>query len=93
MNTYRKLTLSNGLRLVYEQIPYLRSASVGIWVKSGSGYENETNNGVSHFIEHMLFKGTEKMSAREIAESLEKIGGQLNAFTGKVHCILCKNSG
>ena len=82
-NRYTRLTLNNGMRLVYEQIPYLRSASVGIWVKSGSRYENEINNGVSHFIEHMMFKGTDKMNAREIAQSIENIGGQMNAFTGK----------
>ncbi|MDD4493239.1 MAG: pitrilysin family protein [Eubacteriales bacterium] len=82
-NVFKKLTLENGLRLVYEQLPFLRSASVGIWVKTGSADENENNNGISHFIEHMMFKGTEKMSAKQIAQSIESLGGQLNAFTGK----------
>jgi predicted Zn-dependent peptidase len=80
---YNKLTLDNGVRLVYEKIPYLRSVAVGVWIRTGSINENELNNGVSHFIEHMLFKGTETMSAKEIADSIESIGGQLNAFTAK----------
>ncbi|NJD03294.1 MAG: insulinase family protein [Ruminiclostridium sp.] len=78
-----KQTLSNGVRIVYEKIPYVRSVSIGIWVKTGSRNENKQNNGVSHFIEHMLFKGTEKRNAKDIAESIDNIGGQLNAFTGK----------
>jgi len=80
---FSKYTLSNGVRIVYEKIPYVRSVSVGIWVKTGSRNESRQNNGISHFIEHMLFKGTEKRSAKEIAESIDNIGGQLNAFTGK----------
>lgn len=78
-----KYKLSNGVRVVCENIPYVRSVSIGIWVRTGSQNENPRNNGVSHFIEHMLFKGTEKRSAAEIAESIDNIGGQLNAFTGK----------
>jgi predicted Zn-dependent peptidase len=80
---YKKVVLDNGVRLVYEKIPHVRSISIGIWVGTGSRYENETNNGVSHFIEHMVFKGTEKRSAKEIAECIDNIGGQINAFTGK----------
>jgi predicted Zn-dependent peptidase len=80
---FKKYTLDNGVRIVCEKIPYVRSVSIGIWVKTGSRNENRQNNGVSHFIEHMLFKGTEKRSATEIAESIDNIGGQLNAFTGK----------
>lgn len=80
---FSKYTLSNGVRIVYEKIPYVRSVSIGIWVKTGSRNENRQNNGISHFIEHMLFKGTEKRNAGEIAESIDNIGGQLNAFTGK----------
>jgi len=79
----KKVTLDNGLRIVSEKIPYVRSVSIGIWVGAGSRNENEMNNGISHFIEHMLFKGTERRSAKEIAESIDNIGGQLNAFTGK----------
>lgn len=80
---YRKTTLNNGVRIVCEKIPYVRSTSIGIWVGTGSRNENKNNNGISHFIEHMLFKGTEKRSAKEIAETIDGIGGQLNAFTGK----------
>ena len=78
-----KKNTDNGVRIVYEEIPYLRSVSVGIWVAAGSRYENEFNNGISHFIEHMMFKGTANRTAKEIAESMESIGGQINAFTGR----------
>ncbi len=80
---FKKVQLSNGLRLVYEKIPYVRSVSVGIWVGTGSRNETLTNNGISHFIEHMLFKGTAKRTAKDIAECIDAIGGQINAFTGK----------
>ncbi len=80
---FQKFTLNNGLRIVCEQIPYVRSLSIGIWVGTGSRNETLQNNGVSHFIEHMLFKGTYKRSAKQIAECIDNIGGQLNAFTGK----------
>jgi predicted Zn-dependent peptidase len=80
---FKKTTLENGVRIVCEKIPHVRSVSVGIWVGTGSRSENKLNSGISHFIEHMLFKGTEKRTAKEIAESIDNIGGQLNAFTGK----------
>lgn len=80
---FKKKLLNNGLRLVYENIPYVRSVSVGIWIGTGSRNENIKNNGISHFIEHMLFKGTDNRSAKEIAEGIDAIGGQINAFTGK----------
>lgn len=80
---YKKVTLDNGLRIVTEHIPYVKSVSIGIWVEAGSRKESLDNNGVSHFIEHMLFKGTENRSAKEIAEAIDNIGGQINAFTSK----------
>lgn len=80
---FKKFTLTNGVRIVCEHIPFVRSVSMGIWVRTGSRDENMQNNGISHFIEHMLFKGTEKRSAAQIAETIDNIGGQLNAFTGK----------
>lgn len=80
---YEKRVLSNGLRLVFEKITYVKSVSIGIWVGTGSRNETLKNNGVSHFIEHMLFKGTPKRTAKQIAESIDSLGGQLNAFTGK----------
>lgn len=79
----KKFVLKNGVRVVCEKIPFVRSVSIGIWVKTGSRNENPRNNGVSHFIEHMLFKGTDMRSAAQIAESFDNIGGQINAFTGK----------
>ena len=66
----------NGVRVVYEEIPYVRSVSTGLWVGAGSRGENTANNGISHFIEHMLFKGTKK-NAKEIAETIDNIGGSL----------------
>lgn len=76
-------TLSNGIRVAMENLAYLRSVSVGIWVQAGCFKEDEKNNGISHFIEHMLFKGTKNRSAMEIASCIDALGGQLNAFTGK----------
>lgn len=79
----KKIILKNGVRVVLENIPYVRSVSLGIWVGAGSRNESVHNNGISHFIEHMFFKGTSKRNAKQIAESIDNIGGQINAFTGK----------
>jgi len=76
-----KSTLANGLRIVTENIDSVKSISVGIWVKTGSRNETPEQAGVTHFLEHMLFKGTDKRSAFEIAQSMESVGGYLNAFT------------
>lgn len=78
-----KYTLDNGLRIVAEKIDYVKSVSLGIWVKVGSVNENDMTNGMSHFIEHMLFKGTTNRSANKIAEDVDNLGGQINAFTSK----------
>ena len=78
-----KYTLENGMRIVAEKIDYVKSASIGIWVKVGSNNEDDDTNGLSHFIEHMLFKGTENRKANKIAEDIDNIGGQINAFTSK----------
>ncbi|MGE5397902.1 MAG: M16 family metallopeptidase [Chitinophagales bacterium] len=75
--------LSNGATVLVEEIPYVHSAAVGVFVKVGSRQEDAENNGISHFIEHMLFKGTRTRSARDIAEVFEEMGGQLNAYTSK----------
>lgn len=75
--------LDNGIRVVMEKIPYVNSVSIGIIIDNGSIREDKHNSGVSHFIEHMLFKGTKKRTAKDIAEAIDNIGGQLNAFTGK----------
>lgn len=78
-------TCHNGLRIVSEQMPHVRSLSVGIWVNAGSRYELPEENGITHFIEHMLFKGTKTRSAKQIAEEFDRIGGEINAFTSKEH--------
>ncbi len=83
LGTYRKTTLDNGLRIVTEEMPYLQSVSLGIWVRSGSRFERPAVNGICHFIEHMLFKGTERRSAFTIAKEIDSVGGVLNAFTSK----------
>ncbi|WP_438432497.1 M16 family metallopeptidase [Gorillibacterium sp. sgz500922] len=78
-----KQQLSNGLRVVLEPIPTLRSVSFGIWVKAGSRNESPEQNGITHFIEHMLFKGTDRHTAKDIADIFDGIGGNVNAFTTK----------
>ncbi|MFD1424231.1 M16 family metallopeptidase [Laceyella tengchongensis] len=86
-----KHTLPNGVRIVAEKIPHVRSIAFGIWVGTGSERETPQNNGISHFIEHMLFKGTKKRSARQLAEAFDEIGGQVNAFTSKeITCYYAK---
>ncbi|WP_246939806.1 M16 family metallopeptidase [Bacillus pinisoli] len=79
----KKYTCNNGVRIVLENIPTVRSVAIGVWIGTGSRNEIPENNGVSHFLEHMFFKGTNTRSAREIAESFDSIGGQVNAFTSK----------
>lgn len=80
---YNTITLSNGVRIVYENIPYVRSASVGIWVNVGTRDEKAIENGASHFIEHMVFKGTKNRTAAQLAYEMDRIGGQINAYTTK----------
>lgn len=79
----RKTLLDNGITLVTEQIPEFRSCTLGIWAQTGSRHEREDQSGLSHFLEHMLFKGTRTRNATQIAESMDAVGGQLNAFTEK----------
>ncbi len=78
-----KSVLSNGVRVLSEPMPQVVSATIGIWVENGSRYEQPAENGVSHFIEHLLFKGTKTRTAAQIAEQVDAVGGVLNAFTGK----------
>jgi predicted Zn-dependent peptidase len=80
---YNKTVIDNGMRVVTERIPHLHSVSMGIWLNAGSRDEQENESGLTHFIEHMLFKGTEKRSALEIAKQLDAVGGMSNAFTSK----------
>src|SRR6202790_875023 len=78
-----KNVLPNGLRVISEPMSAVVSSTIGIWVENGSRYETPSQNGVSHFIEHLLFKGTRKRTAAQIAEQIDAVGGVLNAFTGK----------
>ena len=80
---YEKITLPNGVRILTERIPYVRSAALGVWVGSGSRHERPGENGAAHFIEHMAFKGTARRTAAALAEEMDAIGGQVNAFTTK----------
>ncbi|HEX7714592.1 MAG TPA: pitrilysin family protein [Bacillota bacterium] len=88
---YQRATLPNGMRIICETIPQVHSVSLGVWVGTGSRYEDISYNGISHFIEHMIFKGTSRRSARDIAETIDAVGGQLNAFTTKEYtCFYAK---
>ena len=88
---YQKTVLDNGIRVITEEIPYLRSVSIGVWVVNGSRDEQPDENGISHFIEHLLFKGTEKRTAFDIAKEIDSVGGTLNAFTGREYtCFYAK---
>src|SRR5882757_7872974 len=79
----RKTTLPNGLLVMTESMPHVRSVSMGVWVDSGSRDEPAAVNGISHFVEHMVFKGTTSRSAKQLAREVDSIGGNLDAFTGK----------
>jgi predicted Zn-dependent peptidase len=83
MENYQKTTLDNGIRVVTEAIPTSDSVSLGIWITTGSRDEGAGERGLSHFLEHLLFKGTEKRSAFDISRDIESVGGTINAFTGK----------
>ncbi len=78
-----KIRLPNGVRIVAERLPYVRSATMGIWFGCGSRYENSRINGISHYIEHMMFKGTNAHTAAQLAERMDELGGGFNAFTTK----------
>src|SRR5437867_4723949 len=82
---YQITGLPGGIRVVTEVIPHVRSVSVGVWIDVGSRHEDESRNGISHFAEHMAFKGTVRYTSQQIARSLESLGGYLNAFTTKEH--------
>src|SRR6478609_3543312 len=77
----RRSVLPSGLRVVTESMPGARSVTIGVWVGSGARDETDEQSGASHFLEHLLFKGTEQRSARDIAEAVESVGGEMNAFT------------
>jgi len=81
----RKSVLSNGIRIVTEMVPHVRSVAVGVWVETGSRHEPGPLRGISHFIEHLVFKGTESRTGPEIARAVDSVGGQMDAFTAKEH--------
>ena len=83
---YKKSVLSNGLKIVTFDMPHMQSVALGIWINTGSRFENKHNNGVAHFLEHLLFKGSFRFSCRKIKESLEGRGGSLNGFTSEELC-------
>src|SRR6476620_10311099 len=75
--------LDNGLRLITETMPHVRSVTIGVWLMRGSRHESDDKSGIAHFVEHMLFKGTDTRTAEDIAQAIDSIGGQLDAFTAK----------
>src|SRR5262249_55671638 len=81
-NIHRQI-LPNQLTVISEEMHHLRSVSIGIWIKTGSRDEDLSVNGISHFIEHMVFKGTQNRTAQDIARQVDSIGGNLDAFTAK----------
>ena len=76
-------TLPSGLRLITETMPHVRSVTVGVWLTRGSRHETDAESGMAHFVEHMLFKGTTSRTAQQIAQTIDSVGGQLDAFTAK----------
>ncbi|HVZ16368.1 MAG TPA: pitrilysin family protein [Terriglobales bacterium] len=86
LRNVRREVLPNGLTILTEEMPHIRSVSIGIWIKTGSRHENQESNGISHFIEHMVFKGTQSRNAEQIAREVDSVGGNMDAFTAK-ECI------
>jgi len=88
---YKKVNFSNGLRVITHRMPKMQSVSLGIWLKVGGRNENSQNKGISHYLEHLLFKGSKKYSCRKLKESIEGVGGMLNGFTSEeVTCYMVK---
>ncbi|MFH1397720.1 MAG: pitrilysin family protein [Candidatus Omnitrophota bacterium] len=88
---YKKIKLDNGLRIITQRMPKMQSVALGVWIKVGGRYENHRNKGISHYLEHLLFKGSKKYSCRKIKESIEGVGGSLNGFTSEeITCYLVK---
>src|SRR2546430_344920 len=88
----QKHVLPNGLVVITETMPHVRSVSVGVWVRNGSRREVPQENGLAHFMEHMVFKGTERRSAEAIAREMDSVGGMLDAFTSKEQICLDRKS-
>lgn len=91
MSSLHKFVLDNGVRVLVEPVGHVKSAAIGLWCRTGSRHEQDREAGITHLIEHMLFKGTERRTAKQIAEAIEGRGGQLNAFTDKeATCYYCR---
>lgn len=94
MSIYKKTILPNGVRVVTEKLSHLKSVSIGVWVATGTRDESDEDVGISHFLEHLVFKGTKKRNALQIAKTLESVGGDLNAYTTREHtnyyCLVLK---
>jgi predicted Zn-dependent peptidase len=91
MSQIHKFSLPNGVRVLVEPVDYVKSAAIGLWCRTGSRHEQDDEAGITHLIEHMLFKGTQRRTAKEIAEAIEGRGGSLNAFTDKEStCYYCR---
>lgn len=90
IRTIRRHTLPNGLTILTEEMQHVRSVSIGVWAKTGSRHEDAEANGISHFVEHMVFKGTTTRSAADIARQIDSIGGNMDAFTSKEY--ICFNA-
>src|SRR5258706_4792181 len=86
LRNIKREVLPNGLTILTEEMQHIRSVSIGIWVKTGSRHETPEANGISHFVEHMVFKGTTTRTAEDIARQIDSIGGNMDAFTAK-ECI------
>jgi len=84
----RSTTLDNGIVVLLEEVPWVHSASFGVWIRAGSSHETGVTNGISHLLEHLFFKGTPSRNARQIVETVERSGGTANAFTGREHTCL-----
>lgn len=88
---YKKVKFDNGLKVISHRMPNMQSVALGIWIKAGGRYEHNKNKGISHFLEHLVFKGTKKYSCRKLKESIEGVGGSLNGFTSEeLTCYLVK---
>jgi predicted Zn-dependent peptidase len=85
---FNKTELPNGIRIITESLPHSKVVSVGVWIDAGSRDEHDLNSGSAHFVEHMLFKGTGKRSAQEIAREFDVLGGSANAFTTRENICL-----
>nr|MBC8246927.1 insulinase family protein [Deltaproteobacteria bacterium] len=84
-SSVNKTTLNNGIRILTKKMPHVRSVVMGVWVNVGARDEADSENGISHFIEHMIFKGTEKRTGYQIAKEFDAIGGLTNAYTSMEH--------